>query len=677
MPGPAGPEPLYVFNGGFLTQRRTRRILELAGYRVTLGAPPEGGLIGIWGQSPTAHRGEKVADWRGAKILRVEDAFLRSVRPGRAGDPPMGLILDDQGVHFDPSSPSKLETILATNPLDDFPLLERARAGIERLQAGEISKYNTHDMAAEPPAPGYVLVIDQTFGDASVTASGADRETFAEMLAHARIENQGSRIYIKTHPETQAGFRKGYYTDDDLGANVEFLTDPIPPYELLSGATVVYTVSSQLGFEAIFAGHRPKVYGQPFYAGWGLTDDKSPVERRKRVLTRAQLFAGAMLLAPTWYDPCRDRLCSFEEALSQLEAEVRCWREDRHGDVATGMRLWKRRHLQEFFGRHRPLKFDDRAPLEHARREGRGILVWASKAGDLPERAKAEGVALARVEDGFLRSRGLGAELVPPLSLVADDLGIYYDPGQESRLEWLIWQASQAKPSALNRAEELIRQIVDGGVSKYAPAASSAPDLPEGLRILVPGQVEDDASILAACPAERTNMDLLRRVRAENPEAVLIYKPHPDVEAGLRPGAMSDDDLKGLADVVARHAAPIPLIDAVDEVWTMTSLLGFEALLRGRKVTCLGLPFYAGWGLTRDLATLPARRTARPSLAALVHATLIEYPRYRDPLSGLPCPPEVIVDRLASGDMMPSGFGLRLLSKLQGVFASYAHLWRR
>ena len=108
----------------------------------------------------------------------------------------------------------------------------------------------------------------------------------------------------------------------------------------------------------------------------------------------------------------------------------------------------------------------------------------------------------------------------------------------------------------------------------------------------------------------------------------------------------------------------------------MTSLLGFEALIRNKKVTCLGMPFYAGWGLTRDLFPQPDRRRARPTLAALVHAALIAYPRYFDPISGLPCPPEVVVDRLAKHQLPAAGQGNRLLAKLQGIFASYARLWR-
>jgi capsular polysaccharide export protein len=430
-----------------------------------------------------------------------------------------------------------------------------------------------------------------------------------------------------------------------------------------------------MGFEAIMAGHKPRVFGQPFYAGWGLTQDENPVARRERRLTRAQLFAGAMILAPTWYDPCRDRLCTFEEAVDQLEAQVRTFREDRNGHVALGMRLWKRAHLQKTFGGEKRLRFQDdpgRA-VAGARAEGRGLLVWA---GQEPERlaSVAKGRSIARVEDGFLRSRGLGADLVPPLSLVADRRGIYYDPARESDLERLV--AAGPPPGGAARAERLIARLVRFGLSKYNLDAEAVPDLPKGRHILVPGQVEDDASIRLGAGKEHRNADLLARVRAENPDAILIYKPHPDVEAGLRAGAMPDTEVLTHADRIVRGANPASLIEAVDEVWTITSTLGFEALLRGKPVTCLGMPFYAGWGLTRDLFPVPARRKARPTLAAFAHAALIAYPRYMDPLTGLPCPPEVIVDRLAHHEIPAPGKGNRLLSKLQGLMASQSWLWR-
>jgi capsular polysaccharide export protein len=650
---------VFYFNAGFLRQARVRRILELAGYDLRLGVPTSDDLIAVWGRSPYAARGEAMTARTGAGLLRIEDAFLRSLFPGRAGSPPLGLVIDTQGIYFDASGPSDLEHILATHPFDDTALMDRARGGIARMQEAQLSKYTGFDPVLPCPDPGYVLVIDQTRGDASVTHGGADANTFREMLYWAQEENPGARILIKTHPETAQGHRAGYFSPADESDRVRLFSDPVSPWALMEGAVAVYCVTSQLGFEAIYAGHRPQVFGQPFYAGWGLTEDRHPhaLSRRGRNLSKAQLFAGTMLLYPTWYDPHRDRLCEAGTAIEALAAETRAWRDDRHGWAAHGMRLWKRAPLQRFFGRYGRLSFDKPAHVD------RPTMVWASQAG--PKGA-------VRVEDGFLRSRGLGANLVPPLSLVVDDLGIYYDPSRESRLERLIAERAALRPDQVLRTEALIKALIRDGLSKYNLGAA-APDLPPGHRILVPGQVEDDASIRLGAGELRSNLALLQKVRAENPDAVILYKPHPDVEAGLRPGAINAE---GLADLIVSACDPAALLSKVEEVWTMTSLLGFEALLRGVAVTTTGAPFYAGWGLTRDLGDVPPRRRARPSLAGLVHATLIDYPRYVDPVTGKACPVEIVVERLAHGPLPREGRGNRLLAKLQGAFATHAHWWR-
>ncbi|SIT82809.1 capsular polysaccharide export protein [Yoonia rosea] len=656
---------LYVYNGGFLTKGRVRRIVELAGYDIKIGAPGDGDLVGVWGHSPTAPRGEAVAAKRNAPILRVEDSFLRSVGLGRDGAPPIGLNIDRRGVHFDPATESDLELILAEEPLDDTALLNRARAGIEMLKSGHLSKYNAFDPALPVPEPGYVLVIDQSRKDASVTASGADSNTFREMLFYAQTEFPNAQILIKSHPETAAGHRKGYFTKKDTNARIALADDNLSPWALLEGAIAVYTVSSQLGFEAILAGHKPVVFGQPFYMGWGLTDDRKPLQRRQRNLTRAQLFAAAMILYPTWYDPFHDRLCSFEEAAATLTAAAQAWRDDYQGWVAADMRLWKRKTLQDFFGRPKPVTFLRGPKASHnAHAKNRRLMRWASTG--------AQDAVL--LEDGFLRSRGLGADLIAPLSLVLDDQGIYYDATRPSRLETLLNAAADLSEHERARAAALIERITEARLSKYNLTAKPLPDLPKGRRILVPGQVEDDASVIHGSSEVNTNLALLEIVRKANPAAVILYKPHPDVEAGLRPGAVAH--AAELADVVLTGTDPIDAIDAVDEVWTMTSLLGFEALLRGKKVTCLGTPFYAGWGLTDDRAMPEPRRQARLDLAALVHGTLITYPRYRDPVTGLPCPVEVIVDRIENNDLPKHSIFNRSLAKLQGMFASYAFLWR-
>lgn len=664
---PAEAEPprrVFYFNAGFLQQRRIRRIMELAGYPLQLGKPGADDLIAVWGHSPYAKRGEAAAEATGAALIRVEDAFLRSLHPGRDGEPPLGLLIDHSGVHFDSAQPSDLEHLLATHPLDDTALMDRARGAVEYLQEAHLSKYNAFDPAAPCPDPGYVLVIDQTKGDASVTHGQADANTFREMLYYAQEDNPGAQIVIKTHPETSTGHRPGYFGPDDASERVTLLTDPVSPWSLFEGAIGVYTVSSTMGFEAIFAGHRPRVFGHPFYAGWGLTDDRHPVQltRRGRNLSRAQLFAASMILHPVWYDPYRDRLCALEEVLSGLEATARCWREDHRGWSAQGMRLWKRKPLQRFFGAHRPLRFGAGNAADDRR-----TMVWASHAGRVSD--------AVRLEDGFLRSRGLGAKLVPPLSLVCDDLGIYYDPSGPSRLEAWIARRATLRPDQESRAEKLIARIIRQGLSKYN-LGGDPPELPAGHRILVPGQVEDDASILLGAGAIQTNLALLQKVRARNPDAHILYKPHPDVEAGLRTGHVTPAELEGLADMVLDKADPAALLAQVDEVWTMTSLLGFEALLRGVKVTTTGAPFYAGWGLTRDLGDIPDRRKARLTLPGLIHACLIDYPRYFDPVTNTACPVEVAIERLAHGEVPHPGAVNRLLSKLQGVFASYAGLWR-
>jgi len=166
--------------------------------------------------------------------------------------------------------------------------------------------------------------------------------------------------------------------------------------------------------------------------------------------------------------------------------------------------------------------------------------------------------------------------------------------------------------------------------------------------VLVPGQVEDDMSVLAGGGGLTSNLELLRRARALEPEAEIWFRPHPDVDAGHRKGAVPDIEILAHADRIVRGGGMAPLLDAVDAVHVLTSLTGFEALMRGRAVTCHGTPFYAGWGLTRDLAGVPARRARVLALDALVAAVLILYPRYLDPVTALPCPPEVLVGRMAN-----------------------------
>jgi capsular polysaccharide export protein len=142
------------------------------------------------------------------------------------------------------------------------------------------------------------------------------------------------------------------------------------------------------------------------------------------------------------------------------------------------------------------------------------------------------------------------------------------------------------------------------------------------------------------------NALLLERARANHPGAFVIFKPHPDVEHLGRAGALDESTLNAHADFVARTTPLENLLPVIGHMETYSSLAGFEALLRGIPVTVHGCPFYAGWGLTRDLAPVPRRGRTR-TLNELAAAALLRYPRYWDPVSGLICTPEVALRRIA------------------------------
>src|SRR6516164_1330673 len=216
------------------------------------------------------------------------------------------------------------------------------------------------------------------------------------------------------------------------------------------------------------------------------------------------------------------------------------------------------------------------------------------------------------------------------------------------------------------RAGDLITRLVARGITKYNVGSSGVPiEWPAGRRrIMVPGQVEDDLSVRLGGAGITGNLDLLARVREANPDAFILYKPHPDVEAGHREGRIPDELAARFADLVIRDVSTAVVLAAIDEVHTLTSLVGFEGLLRARRVVVYGRPFYAGWGLTTDVAG--PDRGRRLTLEELVAGALILYPRYLDPVTRLPCKPELVIERLADVELWRPGL-LVLARRLQGL----------
>ncbi|STY86176.1 Capsule polysaccharide biosynthesis protein [Moraxella ovis] len=139
-------------------------------------------------------------------------------------------------------------------------------------------------------------------------------------------------------------------------------------------------------------------------------------------------------------------------------------------------------------------------------------------------------------------------------------------------------------------------------------------------------------------------------MRADFPDDIIVYKPHPDVEAGLRIVRANNHDL---ADLVASDVAMPDCLDGCNVVHTISSLTGFEALLRGLEVVFYGVPFYAGFGLTTDVvesdntakinALNHRHRVDGLTLPELIYGVIVEYPLYHLPHGhGLAQPEDVI-----------------------------------
>ncbi len=299
---------------------------------------------------------------------------------------------------------------------------------------------------------------------------------------------------------------------------------------------------------------------------------------------------------------------------------------------------WKWRYVRQCFPGHAVRFVRDAATIPPAA----GLLLWGN--APLPQ-GVPHAAPVIRMEDGFLRSVGLGAELVRPLSWVVDTQGIYYDAGRPSDLETLLAGATFT-PALLSRARALRTGIVQAGLTKYNVGCAPWRRPAQAARvILVPGQVESDASIAYGATRLRRNVDLLRAVREQHPDAHVVYKPHPDVAARLRLLGQGEEQAHVWCDEIVVDADMHALLDAVDEVHVLTSLAGFEALLRGKPVTCWGQPFYAGWGLTRDVDAHPRRRRVL-SLDELVAGALILYPLYLGRSSRALITPEQALEEL-------------------------------
>lgn len=317
-----------------------------------------------------------------------------------------------------------------------------------------------------------------------------------------------------------------------------------------------------------------------------------------------------------------------------------------------GFSRWKRRFILPFFPALKKNNIVFCSNLEDGLKKGltnaSKIYIWGKKPfNEVEQYAKDRNIALHRVEDGFIRSVSLGSDLTKAYSLVVDGRGIYFDPTQESDLEHIL-NTYTFDENLIQRSKDLQHYLIENKISKYniyQDKQLTLEDLKEGQTVvMLPGQVEDDASIIYGADG-MTNLELLQQARENAPDAYIIYKPHPDVLAGNRKGNIDTNTAMQYCNTIITDASLDSVLELADEIHTMTSLVGFEALIRGKKVYTYGLPFYAGWGLTVDAHTCTGRTVPR-TLDELVAAAFILYPRYINPVTNELCEIEVLLQEI-------------------------------
>ncbi|PLS01496.1 capsular polysaccharide export protein, LipB/KpsS family [Neobacillus cucumis] len=589
-------------------------------------------------------------------FYRIEDGFIRSVQLGASKSTPISLVVDSQALYYDSSTPSDLEDILGQYDFQsDQELLNRAVNCIKTLKEENISKYN-HVGAKDIDAiygkkeKKRILVIGQVEDDESIKRGSSRPITNNELVILAAMENPEAEIIYKPHPDVLFGKRPMQSNPTEVMHMAKVITEPLSLTDSFQTIDHVYTITSLSGFEALLRGIPVTTFGAPFYSGWGLTDDRQKVNRRNRNLTIEEIFAAAYILYPKYVHPITRERITIEEALSfigymkdyeankqnanqkksqllQPESIIKNEVGGKIGILSKGIKEIP--HIESFFVSE--LEFNpNEDPKSLTYVAGWGMKPSAKKAIALAEKFNIPYLGL---EDGFLRSIGLGVDGAPPYSICVDDVGIYYDATRPSRLENILNESGWEREDLLKDADQAITLIRENYLSKYnhAPMIDAAIFPNNGKeRVLIVDQTFGDMSITLGLANTERFKEMYEAAVKENPNADIYIKTHPDVISGKKEGNLTPKDVGKNAVFIYDDCNPLSLVEQFDKVYVVTSQLGFEALLLGKEVHCFGMPFYAGWGITRDRLTVDRRRRSRNLLEVFTAAYLL-YTRYLNP----------------------------------------------
>lgn len=587
-------------------------------------------------------------------LIQIEDAFVGYLENTQGKMVNIGMYYDITGGVYYSSDEENIITHTLKNKEYTQDDLKNAGKLIEKIVKNKITKYNKILQPSFKPHKNCakILVIDQVYNDASIKCNNHGLQEFQAMYNSAIQKANGKKIYIKTHPNGN-----GYLHRIAKENEAIMLTDDYNIFDILQYTDEVYTVSSQAGFEALLAGKKVYTFGTPFYSGYGLTIDNTTTKRQN--YTIEELFFASYIKA------CRYFIVKIECNLNEIIDVIIT-----HKNLAIKNRtiqkmyfyqipLWKMYTLKSFIFQKnvqivRVKNFKEIQKKSFTK--GDKIILWGFKAScnKIYQYAKENNISIITFEDGFIRSVGLGSDFVPPYSLVMDSKGIYYNPKKTSQLEHIILHNQTITPEQKERVENFIVLYKEMQISKYNIVQQNTQEEKDFILqrankkkiILITGQVSDDMSIIYGATKIQNYSHLVREVRKNNPSAFIIYKHHPDVIASNRNGYIESEYLLQYVDCITQNLTSIDAIQIADEIHTITSTIGFEALLYGKKVVHYGMPFYGGYGFTDDKSEIRNKRNV-VDFNTFCYAALFLYPYYTQNGLKIALTPEIVIKLLA------------------------------
>jgi capsular polysaccharide export protein len=393
--------------GEFLDPEGTPRWLWRRGQKRPAGLKA---IAGIGYKRSSDHARVLCKRW-GIPYVALEDGFLRSSSLGVEGDTPMSMVVDPIGIHYLADRPSLLENILQQPDNLSAADLDTARELIALMRSSGIGKYNNApDLSDDDPLGRdrpLVLVVDQTYGDFSIPGGGLCEADFIRMLDAALAENPDADVRVRIHPDCVSGHKKSCLLDAALARGIALESRNVSWASMARRARRVYVGTSQAGLEALIQGIAVTCFGLPFYAGWGLTDDRLPLPRRQAKPTLEQLVAAAYIRYCRYVDPLTDQRCDVMTVARQL-ARQKCQDSLFAGSLmVVGVPRRERPALRRLLNsRWGQLTFaqDSVGLIPAVARETGKLLVWhASEDHDLQSRAQAHGVELWRIRPDALQ----------------------------------------------------------------------------------------------------------------------------------------------------------------------------------------------------------------------------------------------------------------------------------